>query len=646
MKKKILLSLLASTILVAQDIELKPLQITSTAIQTDELKSTDAVEIYMSEDIQKAHVQNLYEFLNQQTSVIAMPSYGNPFSQKLDMRGYGIEDGYQNIIVTLDGRKINNIDMIAPLLGSISTSCIEKIEIIKSGGIVIGGDGANAGVINITTKKNNDKELSIYGGSYKTLGGAFYLGHGDEKLSLSASGEAQKSDGIRHINSSTERDEKKLSTVAFNAAYLPIDKVELRAGAATAQVDVIYASYLTLDEYNEDVKQAGATNWGATEQKFDTDAINAGVSYYANQKLSLHADARHEEKRSTYITYSSIADYDYDSAKMSVDFKDDFFSISFGVDMFEGKRDSHANSYAIANETTKENLASFVMSNFNFGNHSIKAGARIEKIEYGYDDALSNLKDDYSLLGSELGYNYALDKKSSVFLNYAHAYQAPDIDRFFNKDWLGNVSFNGFIDPMKTDSFTLGYNNITSKNKFKISLFYIDLEDEIYYYADPSYISSKNTNIDKSHKYGFDVYDKFIISDIFNLALNYNYVKAKIDEEMQNGENYAGKNLPGVSNHNAKATLSYLPTSNIAFALTQSYRSKAYAANDFENNFAQKQDAYTSTDISATYTKDTLELFAKINNLFNQKNGLWVEDNAIYPVDFTTTAMAGLKLKF
>lgn len=646
MKKKILLSLLASTILVAQDIELKPLQITSTAIQTDELKSTDAVEIYTSEDIQKAHVQNLYEFLNQQTSVIAMPSYGNPFSQKLDMRGYGIEDGYQNIIVTLDGRKINNIDMIAPLLGSISTSCIEKIEIIKSGGIVIGGDGANAGVINITTKKNNDKELSIYGGSYKTLGGAFYLGHGDEKLSLSASGEAQKSDGIRHINSGKERDEKKLSTAAFNAAYLPIDKVELRAGAATAQVDVIYASYLTLDEYNEDVKQAGATNWGATEQKFDTDAINAGVSYYANQKLSLHADARHEEKRSTYITYYSIADYDYDSAKMSVDFKDDFFSISFGVDMFEGKRDSHANSYAIANETTKENLASFVMSNFNFGNHSIKAGARIEKIEYGYDDALSNLKDDYSLLGSELGYNYALDKKSSVFLNYAHAYQAPDIDRFFNKDWLGNVSFNGFIDPMKTDSFTLGYNNITSKNKFKISLFYIDLEDEIYYYADPSYVSSKNTNIDKSHKYGFDVYDKFIISEIFNLALNYNYVKAKIDEEMQNGENYAGKNLPGVSNHNAKATLSYLPTSNIAFALTQSYRSKAYAANDFENNFAQKQDAYTSTDISAAYTKDTLELFAKINNLFNQKNGLWVEDNAIYPVDFTTTAMAGLKLKF
>ncbi|MDQ1338512.1 MAG: iron complex outerrane recepter protein, partial [Campylobacterota bacterium] len=90
MKKKILLSLLTSTILVAQNIELEPLSITSTAVRTNELKSTDAVEVYTAEDIEKAHVQNVYEFLNQQTSVITMPSYGNPFSQRLDMRGYGI----------------------------------------------------------------------------------------------------------------------------------------------------------------------------------------------------------------------------------------------------------------------------------------------------------------------------------------------------------------------------------------------------------------------------------------------------------------------------------------------------------------------------------------------------------------------------
>jgi iron complex outermembrane receptor protein len=93
-------------------------------------------------------------------------------------------------------------------------------------------------------------------------------------------------------------------------------------------------------------------------------------------------------------------------------------------------------------------------------------------------------------------------------------------------------------------------------------------------------------------------------------------------------------------------TLSYLPNEYTRLAFTQVYRSEAYAANDFENSFDQKQDAYMSSDISISYTQDNYEAFAKINNLFNQSNGMWIRDDAIYPVNFTTTAIAGLKLKF
>ena len=92
--------------------------------------------------------------------------------------------------------------------------------------------------------------------------------------------------------------------------------------------------------------------------------------------------------------------------------------------------------------------------------------------------------------------------------------------------------------------------------------------------------------------------------------------------------------------------LNYLPNKRTTLSLTQIWRSEAYAADDFGNNFSQKQDAYYSTDIAATYATKKWEVFAKINNLFNQKNGLWIKDDAIYPVNFTTTALAGLKLKF
>jgi iron complex outermembrane receptor protein len=629
MKKKIFLSLLTSSILVAQTIELEPLNITSTAIKTDELKSTDAVEIYTAEDIQNAHVQNVYEFLNQQTSVIAMPSYGNSFSQKLDFRGYGINDGYQNIVITLNGRKINNIDMVPSLLSSISPSSIERLEIIKSSGIVNSGDGANAGAINIITKKNRDKEITLYGGS--VIDGSFYLGHSNEKLSISANAEIQNSDGIRTINSNGDKDESSLKSADFHAAYAPIEDLELRAGISYARMDLIYASYLTLDEYNDDPKQAGAANWGATEQEFDTDTINGGFSYYLSDNLSLNIDASREEKESNYITYASVADYVYNSGKAAFNYENKNIAVVAGIDSFEGKR------RAYENETSKDNLAGFVISNFMFKSHSIKAGMRVEEVSYKYRDTTLSLKDDHSLYGAELGYNYTFNKENSLFINYAHSYQAPDIDRFFNKEWSGNVSFNGFIDPMQTDSFTLGYNNIHSNNKFKISLFYIDLKDEIYL----SPLTWTNTNIDKSYKYGLDIYNKWLVTDEFNIALNYNYVRAIIDEE----GDYSGNDLPGVSDHNIKATLSYLPNKNITLALTQVYRSEAYAADDFNNDFAQKQEAYKSTDVSLTYTKDSLELFAKINNLFNQKNGLWIRDDAIYPINFTTTATAGFKLK-
>ncbi len=632
MKKKVLLSLLASSVLVAQNIELEHLSIVSTAIKTDELKSTDAVEIYTAEDIQRAHVQNIYEFLNQQTSVTAMPSYGNSYAQKIDFRGYGIEGGYQNILITVNGRKINNIDMVPQLLSSISPDSIQRLEIIKSSGIVKGGDGANAGVINIITKNSNAKEITIYGGTHGVADGSFYLGHSEEKLSINASGEAQRGDGSRYINSNGDKDESSLKTGSLNIAYNPIDALELRTGVSFARTDITYASFLTLDEYNNDTKSAGAFNWGAANQKYDTDALNLGFSYHLSDKLSINIDGTKEKKKSLYNS-SSQTDYEYDSLGSSLNYVDNISSFTFGYDIFDG------NLINANNDLTKTSNALYFLDELYLGSSTIKLGARYEDISFkskGGDDQ------DDKLYGVELGYNLAFDREKSLFANYSHGYQSSSLDRLFH--W-STGAFMGYVKPSESDNFTVGFNHILPTNKLKVSLYYISLEDEIYYYADPTWVNSRNTNIDKSYKYGLDIYDKWLINEELSVVLNYNYVQAIIDEEVENGEDYSGNNLPGVSNHNIKATLSYSLNRSTIFSLTQTYRSEAYAINDFNNNFAQKQDAYRSTDISISYTKDSLELFAKINNLFNQKNGLWVEDDAIYPMNFTTTAIAGFKLK-
>lgn len=627
------LSLVASATLVtslgANTLQLEPIIVTSGAIESNELNAPYAIEIYTKEDIQKTHSQNIYEFLNQATSVITIPSYGNPFAQKIDMHGYGA-DGYQNIIVLINGRRLNNIDMSSPLLSSIPLNAIERIEIKKGNGIVTAGDGANAGVINIITSTTGTNSFSLYGGTYGTKDGAFNINKNTDTIRLNVAGEAYKTNGTRRIDADGNKDDKSLVNGAFNLAYTPNPALEVRLGGDFSNMDTIYGGSLSLAQYNDDPSQKGAYS---THQKFSTRSVTTGLSYDISNSLVFNADVFHEKKTSNYITYSSISHYTYDSAKVNIDYKNNDFSLRAGVDGFKGERQGSVN-------LEKDSAAAFVTGALALGKDTLQLGYRFEKVTY---DNKKDFNKNENLHGIDLGYNHFLTQEQSVFFNYSHSYQSADIDRLFS---YSTGAFKGYVDPAQAHNFTVGYNYIQPHNKLKISAYYSDLKNEIYYYADPTYVNSKNTNIDKSHKYGLDVYDQWIINDQWNALVNYNYVQAIIDQEVQNGENYANKKLPGVSDHNVKIALTYLPNRATALSLIQLYRSEAYAANDFNNNFAQKQEAYTSTNIGVTYTQKDYELFAKINNLFNQSNGIWIRDNAIYPIDFTTTAIAGVKFIF
>lgn len=655
MQKTIQLSFFGAILLSAlhadETITLQPLEVLSTAFTTNELHATDAVEVYTQKDIEDAHVQNLYEFLNKETSLTTMPSYGNPYTQKIDMHGYGIGDGYQNIVIKVNGRKLNNVDMVPQLLTSISPNQVERIEIVKSSGIVEGGDGANAGVINIVTKQSDEKSIGAYAGIYNTFDGNFYIGHVDDTLSYNISGEAQKSDGIKPVKASGEKDSSKFSNFGFEFAYYPADDLELRLNGQTSNIDTWYVGSMTQKEYDKNVLALGSkTDWSGkevpsegTHQLFSSDVVGAGVSYDLSDKISFNGDFSHEYKTSEYPAYNFAARYVYNSYDLNMEYNDANLKAKVGLNGFDGDRRQSMN------KTSKENLAGYAIVQYRLQNNTFKAGYRYEKVTYKYDPTIGgSLSDDHKLDGIELGYNYTYDKENSFFANYTKSYQSPDIDRFFSTTYDANfnpvVSFNGFINPMKADNYTLGYNHITNNSKTKLSIYYIDLKDEIYFYNVGGIM--KNTNIDSSYKYGLDLYEKYIVNKAFNVVLNYNYVMAKIDKEIESGSDFGGKELPGVSNHSIKAVLNYLPTSKTTLSLTQVYRSDAYNMEDFANSADQKQDDYMSTDISATYKEQTWEVFAKVNNIFNQKNGIWVRDDVIYPVNYTTTAMAGFKLKY
>lgn len=633
MQKKISTSLVASFLLATSNLysaqNLETITVTSSLIKSDEKSATFATEIYTKEDIQSSKSKDVYDFLSSQTSVNVSPYFGNGFSQLLDLRGYGIANGGENVVVLVNGRRMNNIDSAPQLLSSIPVESIERIEILKGSGSVAFGDGANAGVINIITNGKNDNYIKSYVGNNGTKNATASLGFNYEKIIANALIDYTSTDGTR-VDLNDDKDENYNKNKNFNIIYFPTDDLELNLARNYSNMDTKYAGSLTLDEYKNNPNKANSF----TEQYLSSYVTTGGFKYNFNPNLSLESSYSDEDKRSEFTTFKSK--YEYKSFVSKLNYQENNYKVLLGVDGFDGDR------IGTSDITNKNNKAVFVSGEYNISDDlKVSSGVRRENVEYKYEpNGADTLKNDEYLNAYDLGINYQLDNISSIFANYNKSFQAPDIDKFFS-----NGLFNDFIEPSKVNNYTVGYNNIQKNNKLKLSLFRADLKNEIYYYNTGSWATSFNTNIDKSHKYGLEVFDKYLINDNLYTSVNYSYIIAKIDEENEGNGTYNGKDLPGVSKHNITVNLGY-DINNLNTVLSHTYRNSAYAADDFANNFNQKQEAYNSTDLGTSYTYQNVELFAKIQNLFDEDNGLWISDDVIYPINFERTYYAGMKVKF
>lgn len=620
---------------------LEPVIVTANRIELLDTEAPYATEIYSWEEIQKTGSTNIYDFLGRHTSMMVTPGSGNPFAQKIDMRGFGVGDGYQNIIVTIDGRRMNNIDMQPQLLTSIPLINIERIEIIKGSGSVAQGDGATAGTLNIITRKRNGGSASVFAGSQGKLASSINLGLVSDQYALNLSADNANYDGFRDTNSKGQKDASTANNLKADLQVFPTEILELRVGAAVTRIDTAYGSPMTKAEFKAKPEQMTYPSWGGeddafTLQRLESDVLSLGASVNLTDTLTLAVDHAREDKMSQYKG-SKGADYAYNSTDLALKYKSSDLSVTLGVQAFDGERD------AFGSETTKDNLGAFLQSQYRFGSSLVSAGVRHEKVTYEYKPTTgTQLKDDHKLTAWDVGFNQQFNKAVSGFINLNQAFQAPDIDRFFK---FGG-GFNDFIEPAETKTLNVGVNHVQENNKLKVTAFYTKLENEIYYYGVPWPATSYNTNIDKSYKYGVEIQDRFKVTNQLSGSLNYTWLNAVVDKEDEGAGAYNGKDLPGVSEHNISLSLDYAITDKSTVMLTQVWRSKAYAAEDFANNFSQKQKAYNLTNLGYSHKLEQVTLFAQVDNIFDKANGIWIKDDAIYPVNFTRTWQLGARLDF
>lgn len=611
--------------------------VSATRVDMQDQDAPYASEVHTREDIERSGVSSLYEYLAQQTSLQVTPSYGNRYTPQISMRGYGNANGHQNVVISVDGRRLNNIDMAPQLIGSISLADVERIEITKGSGSVLYGDGATAGTIQIYTKARDGASLDAYAGNYGARGAVASAGIVRDRFDLSATLDHSRFGGFSDKDPSGHRDQSEANTWRFAAGGKPVDALRLDFEAGASRIDTRYPSSLSLTQFQTDPGMNKGRNY--TRQKLDTDHWSLGADYALNPEWRLSAQHHDEDKMSKYPVSGWTSDYRYLSDEIALQFSRGGLALNAGVHRFDGER-SQSDSV-----TTKENLGWYVQGQYALDALTLSGGVRRERVEYAYKpDAGKSLDADDSLTSWEVGANYRIDPALSVFATYSDAFLTPDIDRFFSTDWdTYEVIFNGFIEPAQARTVTVGLNHLTDRNRLKLSVFHARLENEIY--LEP--ISYMNTNIDKSHKYGVEVQDSLQITPNVTGLVNYAWTRAIIDREADGGGAYDGKELPGVSRHSLVAGFNVRVTDRGNLNLSHTWRSKAWAADDFDNNNAQKQRAYQSTDVAYRHrvTEDA-EFYAAVSNLFDRENGLWVRDDAIYPIDFERTWKVGARLTF
>ena len=647
-KKIILLSVVSSCTLFAETLETKKIIVPGDQYIAQEIASTSSKEIYTAKDISRSGSSSLFNFLSQHTSINILPSYGNKSAPLIDIRGYGIESGYQNVVVTVDGERINNIDMSAQIIGSIPLSSIANIEIIRGSGSIRHGDGAMGGVINITTSDYIENSIQTSFGSDGLNNNNVNIGYKGEKFSIGLSASDDSNDGQSKVDTQGNKAESKNQYNKLKINIDPTNDLNIKLVSSNVRSNLFYVGALTKAEFDSDPSQNSGNKY--TNYDYNIDRNSIGLNYKINPLLNLKVSYFQENRSNHFIpSYSSaniIYDYDTERFNLTLPFVGEKLTITPGFELLNGQRKDSVG------KVTKDNKAYYVETEMQVNTKTIiSAGARHEQVDYKYNGS-SALATDESLNAYDIGVNYAVNDQLSVFSNYNQAFQAPDVDRFFvgvyaPPSWaLSGRAFNGFIDSAKSNTLNIGLTYYTKQNNLSLTSYYSKVEDEIFY--NPS--SFLNENIDNSKKYGLELQNTMQLNDKLSANLTYNYVKAEIGSNAQGLTD--GNDMPGVPRQMALVNINYQFVTNGYVSISHAWKEKTYIFSDFANSNSQKQPQYNSTDLSFNYgvnnfkMTNKMEVFGAITNIFEQKNAVQSYANALYPFNFERTFMAGLKINF
>jgi outer membrane cobalamin receptor len=133
-------------------LEVEEVVVTARSLDGTVRTTPHGVSVITAADIERSTATSVGDLLGREANLNLQSFFGSDNRATLDVRGMGATAS-SNVLVLVDGERLNEVDLSGADLSVIPLSRIERIEIVRGGGAVRHGNGAVGGVINIITKR-------------------------------------------------------------------------------------------------------------------------------------------------------------------------------------------------------------------------------------------------------------------------------------------------------------------------------------------------------------------------------------------------------------------------------------------------------------------------------------------------------------
>ena len=536
--------------------------------------------VITAEQIRASGVSNVNEAIRKLGAVFGRQNLTGTSDASLDLRGFGSTSD-QNLVIMIDGVRLNEIDLATPLLSSIPLDSVERIEIVRGGSSVLYGDGATGGTIQIITRRARAGQQ--YGsaaaeiGSYGHREGRASLFKGWDNVAIDVNTSIQRADNYR-ANSKVAQDNASLGLQYFTDDT----RVGIKLHASSQESGL--PGWLTLDQFRANPRQA-------TNLK-DVGKIDATRTVVYMEKRvgawEFFADLAHRDK-------TNYADQPSQGGIVSLQYSADQFSprvrhlsghdalrneFVAGADVLRASRHGSYTygTFSFSGDEYQNSAAVYARDEVRFGDTRIAAGVRREEFEQSTNSRSSQ----FGLNAWDLQVGQQLAANLQVFAKAGRSYRVANIEE--------NAYVVSLLKPQTSNDTELGAKWGDSERSAGVKWFRHALRNEIIFNREIGAMGS-NVNLDPTRREGFELELRAALTSSLSAVMFYQHVSSTFTEGA-----YVGKKVFLAPDDMVQANLTWKPATGHTGTLAWQWVSSQRWGNDFSNTCAREIPSYSTID--------------------------------------------------